>query len=234
MASVNIFSHGGDLGDLIAGLPCLIQHGGGELALHGAGRVREPFAADKVKRISSLLLLQPYVSAVRFTERPEGIPLDRWRRRRVRHGRNRPRPVTIVDWHTDKAHQPPWPQDKGWLVVDEPRREASTVFNRTSRYQGDVRVMKWAWSACGADAVFLGTLAEWEAFTNEVGFARHVETPTLLDAARIIAGARLFCGNQSSFLWVAHGLQIDVLVEEWKTDPNCHLIRPGARYGIDN
>lgn len=224
-----IFSHGGDLGDLIAGLPSLVRFGGGELVLNGNGRVREPWNPQKVERVREFLLMQEYIRGVRYADRAEGTPLDGWRRRRVRH--RGPHPASITDWHLNYHRQPAWPHSHPWLTVDRPERVAAVVFNRTARYHGDVAVMRRELDLHRADAVFLGTPDEWRAFVGEVGYIMRHDTPTLMDAARVIAGADLYVGNQSSLLWVAHGLQRPVVVEEWGPDPNCRLTRDGARYG---
>jgi hypothetical protein len=55
---------------------------------------------------------------------------------------------------------------------------------------------------------------------------RHHSTPTLLDAARVMAGAERYVGNQSSLLWVAMGLGVPVQVEKWAVDENCRMTRP--------
>lgn len=216
------YSHGGDLGDLIAGLAALKLAGGGELVLHPSDRVREQWFPAKVDRVREFLLMQPYVHGVRFAHRPEGIQLDRWRYHRVR-SRLRREKRNILDWHTDGLELPRWKYADSWLTVDRAERVASTVFNRTLRYWGCG--MKKAVAEFGSDAVFLGTADEHSSFLFDCGEVRHHSTPSLLDAARTIAGAERYVGNQSSLLWVAMGLGVPVCVEEWAVDENCRMNR---------
>ncbi len=196
--------------------------GGGELVLSPSDRVREAWFPKKVERVRGFLEMQPYVHGVRYSDRPEGVQLDRWRYVRVR-SRLRREKRNIIDWHSDALELPRWNPEDAWLTVDRPERIAGTVFNRTLRYRGCG--MRGAVDQYGADAVFLGTPDEHSSFLHDCGELRHHETPTLLDAARVIAGASRYCGNQSSLLWVAMGLGVPVHVEEWAVDANCRLAR---------
>jgi ADP-heptose:LPS heptosyltransferase len=56
-----------------------------------------------------------------------------------------------------------------------------------------------------------------------------VPTPTLLDVARVIAGCKLFVGNQSSPRAIAEGLKIPVVVEKGRHN-QCHFARHDAWY----
>jgi ADP-heptose:LPS heptosyltransferase len=58
----------------------------------------------------------------------------------------------------------------------------------------------------------------------------HYKTPTLLQMAQVIAGSKVFVGNQSAPLAVAHGLCHNAVVETWPANPNCCLLRPNAIY----
>lgn len=80
---------------------------------------------------------------------------------------------------------------------------------------------------------FVGTESEAEIFQG-FGAPKHkipwVKTSNLLEAARLIAGAKVFVGNQSAPLAIAHGLCKNCIVEEWLGNPNCRMNRPNAIY----
>jgi hypothetical protein len=69
--------------------------------------------------------------------------------------------------------------------------------------------------------IFVGIQSEHDEFVGLFGFIPRIETPTLLDAARIIAGARVFIGNQSCPMAIAIGLGVNVIQEVWEPDANC-------------
>jgi hypothetical protein len=59
-------------------------------------------------------------------------------------------------------------------------------------------------------------------------------TPTLLDLARVLAGADLFIGNQSAPRALAESLKVPVWVEEDKRIPDTKFLRTDAWYHPGN
>jgi ADP-heptose:LPS heptosyltransferase len=57
-----------------------------------------------------------------------------------------------------------------------------------------------------------------------------VKTETILDLARVIAGAGVFIGNQSAPMAIALGLGKNVIQECWQANPNCLFRRDNAIY----
>ena len=55
-------------------------------------------------------------------------------------------------------------------------------------------------------------------------------TSNLLELARVIAGAKVFIGNQSAPMAIALGLGQNVIQEVWAQNPNCRLKRHNAIY----
>jgi hypothetical protein len=62
-----------------------------------------------------------------------------------------------------------------------------------------------------------------------VGPVPIVATPTLLDVARVIAGCKLFVGNQSCPRAIAEGLKVPVASSHGRHN-TCHFARPDAWY----
>jgi hypothetical protein len=220
--TVKTYSCFGDLGDLIYALPVVRGLGAGELVLYPSDRCREMFTPDKVARITSFFLAQPYITGVRYAETPEGTILDEWRQHWVR-GRTI-MAMMLTTFGLPDNYSP-------WLTV-EPKRVAACVMNRTARYHGKHFGFSWKQAVRKhTDAVFVGAKEEHQAFVKKFGKVPYHETPTLMDLAQVIAGADLFVGNQSTPLALAHGLGKRVWVEEHERSPDCHINRAGACYG---
>jgi hypothetical protein len=65
------------------------------------------------------------------------------------------------------------------------------------------------------------------------GEVPHYKTKTLLEAARVIAGADLYVGNQTATHAIAEGLKKRIILEVWPEGPNCIVHRPGVVHGWD-
>jgi ADP-heptose:LPS heptosyltransferase len=61
----------------------------------------------------------------------------------------------------------------------------------------------------------------------------HQPTSNLLEAARVIAGADLFVGNQSCCFWIAEAMKKKLVLEVWPQGPNSNVFRDGATQGFD-
>ena len=93
--------------------------------------------------------------------------------------------------------------------------------------------METPWDKYARDAVFVGLPDEHAAFCREVGPVTQYPTDDLLQVARVIAGAKLFVGNQSSPRAIAEGLKKPVVQEIFMHDPNCCFNRPDEWDGRD-
>jgi hypothetical protein len=222
----NIFTHGGDVGDLVYAMPTIRALGGGKLVLWPRRYVREPFTPEKVEKVATFFASQPYIHSVQFkTQECPTHNLDDFRatwlalRRRGAHGQYNLAELHLLSQNLSLAHA----ADK-WLDIDTHVFDPSysVVFNRTFRYRNHRFPWNDVWDKFRNVAVFLGTRAEWQEFSGNVGTIRYQETPTLLDAARIIAGCKLYVGNQSALMAVAIGLKVPTILQEsWLSEPNC-------------
>ena len=97
------------------------------------------------------------------------------------------------------------------------RRLAPIIINRTQRYAYNP---DFAWGLLkGNDCVFVGLRDEWRAFCRDFFPVAYYPTDTLLELARIVAGAELFLGNQSFAFAIAEGLDLPRRLEVRPTHP---------------
>ena len=69
--------------------------------------------------------------------------------------------------------------------------------------------------------------------SQEVALTEAYKTKGLLEAAQVIAGAKLFVGNQTATHAIAEGLKKPIVLEVWREGPNCIVHRPGVVHGWD-
>ncbi|WP_168218976.1 terminase large subunit domain-containing protein [Limnoglobus roseus] len=182
--------------------------------------------AYKVERIKSLFLLQPYVRSVTFGD-PVGVIADGWRDH-WKQGLN------LTDQQAEFMNTGHPDRETPWLTVDEPNHVADVIVHRSPRYHSRWFPWKKIVREYKDKVVFVGSREEHAAFEKEFGAVPYHETPTLLDLARVIAGAKVFVGNQSSPRWIAEGLKKHVHVEQDRgRRGNTHWQRAGARYDAD-
>lgn len=216
------FSHSGDLGDVIYGLPTIRALGGGSLWLRKSPVTRLPMTAERVPEIAELLETQDYVEACIWNE--DGVAdfrLDAWRRY-VGSGMN------IAEMHLEALGLSLELSGEPWIQVD-PMPAPKVLMHRTDRYANPTFPWKDVLQAYGSDLAMVGFPGEHEAFVKEFGKVPFIFTATLLDLARVIAGCALFVGNQSAPLAFAEAMKKDI-VHEVCLDPtlnNCVFIRKG-------
>lgn len=223
----NVFAMAGDTGDAVYAMCAMRALGGGHLVFWPRSYVRDPMSPKKVERIASFFASQSYVLTVQFNA-GQAIPnynLDDFRDlwARMRKAGNH-KPYSICEFILMTYKLPLALAQERWLEI-EPKHMADVVFSCTPRYRDSsfpwhkvydkyVRVDKLS-------VVFLGTLEEANEFNREVGNVDWYPTDNLLDAARIIAGAKLLVSNQNALGAVASGLKIPWLQETWQAEKNC-------------
>lgn len=227
-----VFHHSGDQGDIIYGLCAIRAAGGGRFYISPDAApmgVRVPPTPETVANIAPLLAVQSYISNTDFwmAKIPPSVNRDLNRFRLNYKGR-----TNLAKQQLD-AFNLTWPEDKPWLDVDRvvqvPGRPICV--SRSERY----RAPNFPWANLverwGAKMFFVGTEGEHLDFTASFGSIPHEKTPTLLDLARIIAGAKVCVGNQSCPIAIAHGLGKPVVQECFDFDDNCRFNRPKTIYG---
>lgn len=223
----HVFHHVGDLGDIVAALPAIKAMGGGCLLVsYRHNGQRESLAGARFEALVPLLLAQPYISGVRWAPPPEGCIDFANFRSMPDHGRN------LARWQADYVNvdiDPAIP----WLTV-KPEPHGRPVLARSPRYHNP----DFPWREIVGKLVnplFVGLPAEHAAFCRFIGRdIEHQPTRTMLDMARIIAGASIFVGNQSSPWWTAAGLGVKCVQETHPIITNSVIHRPGAEYPMFN
>ena len=173
--------------------------------------------------LAALIEAQPYVSAVDWKAAPEGVNLDAWRHHYQGH-------LNLCDMVCECFGLPHPPREQPWLFV-EPRRESRVVFHRSSRYHNWNFPWRRAYERYHRDAAFVGLPEEHRDFSDYVGPVSYLHTEDMLELARVIAGAELFVGNQSSPFAVAEGLKVPTVLEIYCSMNNCHWERRGNIHG---
>lgn len=226
--SENVFTMAGDVGDLVYALPAVRALGGGHLALWPRPYVREPFSPSKVEKVASFFASQSYILTVQFNggRVAPTFNLDDFRsvwlklRRQGAHLQYNLSELFLLTFDLPLRLA----QDK-WLTIDPgnaAEAEPTVIFSRSFRYRNPQFPWKDVWEKYKNIALFLGTTNEYHEFIGNVGAIRHIATPTLLEAARLISACKLFVGNQNALMAVAIGLQVPKIIQEtWMIEPNC-------------
>ena len=223
------FSHYGDLGDVVASLRsvyglCLKYDRSAEYFLVQQPGPRELMTSARASIILPLLAAQPYISKVAHTKETISIRLDA--ALRVNGF-----PQTLLSDYYERWLGEPIPNvTQPWLTA-EPNPIAPVIINRTFRYNAAAGFpWKRIVDAVGKHAVFVGLPDEYTRFCNEFGHVPLYAASNLLEVAEVIAGAKLFIGNQSACRNIAEGLKAPVFVEEG-VPADTHYERPDAWYG---
>ncbi|MFT3780479.1 MAG: hypothetical protein QM790_00590 [Nibricoccus sp.] len=231
------FKHSGNAGDVIYSLPTIRAITGGRaarlaLALDVPMRdrnMKHPLGGVQLNRkmfdmLKPLLEAQPYLDEVVVWEGEEiQYDLDAFRDAPLLLDR-----LGICRWYfymfgiaTDLSEP--------WLFVggDASYRE-SIVVARSERYRN--HAISYRFLRQYNDIVFLGVEDEYIDFAKQVPSARWVQVNDFLQMARVIAGSRLFIGNQSFPYSLAEGLKVPRVVELSPLTPN---VVPVGREGYD-
>lgn len=222
--------HYGDLGDVVASLRavyglCAKHRCAAEYYLNPIRGTRELMTQERANLLLPLLEVQPYLAACGWKPERYGIALDTAIRK---YGEER----TLLADHYEKWLNEPIPDTRQpWLTV-EPKAIAPVVINRTDRYHAPAFPWGKVVDRVGKQAVFLGLAHEHARFCKQFGHVPYYPTRDLFEAAKIIAGAKLFVGNQSACRNLAEGLKVPVFVEEG-IPPDTHYVRPHAWYGTE-
>jgi hypothetical protein len=79
----------------------------------------------------------------------------------------------------------------------------------------------------------VGSPGEHADFIERFGDVPYHPTANLLELASVIAGSRIFVGNQSSPYAISEGLKVRSVLEGWFVRPDCCYYREGCVYGWD-
>lgn len=238
-----IFHHSGDAGDVIYSLPVIKSLGGGVLFLSTDNR--HPWPANTrwaqsggdpswAGSLATLIDRQPYIWRTLFTHGfPFSTDVDL---NKFREFYRTPRPEiwdSLFTLHC-KAFDVKYAQDEPWLQIEEVRRVEGRdiVVNRTERFLNPDFPWQDLVRKYGKRMVFLGTPVEHAKFA-QFGTIPRVPTANLLEVAQVIAGGKLFIGNQSCPLSIAIGLGKNHVVEAWRKNANCRFNRKSQIHWLE-
>ena len=236
-----VFFHSGDFGDIIYALPTIRALGGGKLIIGPSTRWKTRLAMTPmhVDLLRPLLKLQPYLHGVEFSETapPEtDLDLNQFREYLItehEHMRNGARRLNLAETHLYTFKLPLEECDRAWLTVDQMEviLDRPVLFHRSARW----RNFDFPWAKLMArhahHAVFVGLESEHAEFVKDWGEIPYRPTRDFLELARLIAGCRLYVGNQSLPYALCEGLKHTSILEVWPEGPNCLFNRKNAIYG---
>lgn len=207
---MNLFHHTGDLGDIIASFPVIRKLGGGKLVISDASfplgyGPRETMRGKRFAALQPIFHATDYISDIVWEDNPKGITHDiasfRGNHNRYVFGEN------LTEWqgrHFD-LKMPAAPEP--WLQIKDAPQHNKIVVGKTLRYPTSFFPWQLIGEKYGDELLFVGLPTEYLAFAGHV--KREVEyrhTPTLLDAAKVVAGSKFVICNQSVLHWLAAGL----------------------------
>lgn len=229
-ASKATFLHSGGLGDIVYALPTIQALGGGHLYIKTG--VPNPYPDTWGHMGDGVKVTEEMAEALRpLLEGQAGITgcsiyrgqeitynLDHFRYRR---GLSRGH---IAQHHLDAFGvtadlTQPWLQ----VVADESYRD-TVIINRTSRYHAE-GITGRSYQFCnGQHYLFIGNESEYKALKRYVPSLAYEPTRDFRRVAEMVAGSKLFIGNQSCCYAIAEGLKIDRVLEVCGRIPNCNPI----------
>lgn len=221
--SKQIFSHGGDLGDIVYSLPIVKNLGGGEIHFNSVAGTREKMTPERVKFISPLLMHQKYITKVTMLSSDKvDFDLNAFRPFKDQHyDKVLSWGVSLPEWSCRAFNMPTSILCQPWLTCEKHCVE-KVVIHRSARYHNIHFDWKRVLQKYGNMAVFIGQRDEYEAFKRDFGAAiQFYAVKDALEMAEIINGAELFIGNQSFPNSVAEGLKKPKITETWMTEPDC-------------
>lgn len=229
------FFHTGDLGDIIASLPCVRHLNGGEFIIgdvpmrRGLGR-RETMKGARYEAIKPLLEAQPYIHRVTWEEFPKIVTHD------FSTMRLSPRfaAQTLAQWQASYLKLQGVDYSP-WLTVEpNPVAAGRVIVARSPRYHEKGFPWMDILDRIGGRALFVGLPSEHKAFEEEMGcMVEKAPTETLLDVARLIAGADLTIVNQTSTFWIAAALGAPLVQETFRGVTDSVVQRDNARYPMN-
>jgi ADP-heptose:LPS heptosyltransferase len=227
---MNTFKHSGDLGDIIYSLPTIRALGGGILCLDpkgGENRIgyKTKLNSNSIKSIKDLLKAQSYIhDVVEWNYQPIRYDLDKFR--------NHLKYNNLCDSHLAAFDLSLSEKNTAWLAIDPlVIKDKPIIFSRSCRYQSNHLLWEYLCNSVDLSKVlFIGHRKEHEIF--ELAFnikVDYLETPNLLDAARVIAGCdEVFC-NPSVIHAIAQGFHKNITLEVFRLFPSTMFDRPGVR-----
>lgn len=218
--ALRTFTHSGDLGDIIYSLPTIKVFGGGDLLLYDdSAKSAHGMTEEKVERLRPLLEHQPYINKVFWSEEGRDSPLNGFRNHVHSQG-------NLADSHLATEGIGWRARAKRWIDIDYSVETYPVVIHRSTRYPNP----RFPWTEIVAkykgQIGYVGFPLEHSIFCDQFGEVDLIEANDFMQLARVIAGSKLFIGNQSSPCAVAHGMKHRMIMEvcPWNDGTSHHCI----------
>jgi len=224
-----VFYSGGDLGDIVAAMPCIRQLGGGDLiigdSLINGMQPREKMAGKRFEAIKPFLKEIPFIHSVTFGERPAQLDFDfSTFRVNYRHSEN------LARWQARHVGIQKLDESKWVDVMPSQQSKGRVIVARSPRYHNRFFPWRRIMERYKNKAMFIGLPEEHDAFQREFGTIEYRRTENILEVAELIAGSQMFVGNQSCPAWIAMGLAHPIIMEVWPEHPNSMVVRDNAKF----
>lgn len=185
---------------------------------------------ERVKVLKSLLEAQPYVDRVSHGDAPQGeymVNFSTFRNGGLIYG------VSLgdlqSDWVNANADFEPWLQ-----VAPSVQGRGRVVCHRSPRYHNPYFQWDEIGAKYGTKLLFVGMPEEVEELRRRTHVhAEYAITHDYLELARLIAGADLFIGNQSSPMALAIALGVPFIQETCLWTPDCLYSREKGSFCYD-
>ncbi len=221
------FKHSGNAGDLIYALPAIRhlargRHVSLEVGLdapisnkhlvHPLGKVM--FNQAMYDRMAPLLQRQDYIQDLRVHQGgPVDVDLDVIRRAPLPHDR-----LGISRWYGYFLGIAP-DLSQPWLAVEpDPATRTTVLLARSQRYRNEK--LDFRFLADLPDLAFVGLREEYDDLRRQLPGLTWLQVDDFLQLARLIAGCKLFIGNQSLPFALAEGLKVPRILELYPLSPN--------------
>lgn len=212
--STNTFKHSGGMGDMILGLPTVMELGGGTFYLH----------TSQFAKMGSLLAAQPYLKV-------EELPFAQWKEKQVTHNLDLFRTiskVSIAEMHAGAFNVKP-DFSRPWLFNIPPKRVAKIVIHDTGSQRFPGYTVDWnLLKGYEKDCVFIGYDCDYLIFQRDRKLdISWYKTADLYEVAQVIKGCDLFIGNSSSPYTIAEGLKKPLVIDLYVGRPQYPLSTSG-------
>lgn len=235
----NTFYHSGDLGDIIYSLLFVKAVGGGNFYVGPDTTWPTNCKLDQTRYrfLLPLLRCQSYIGKADYAAKvPKWAKYDLNKMRELWF--DHPKKMRLGVSQLFQAYPARFGtgavnETVPWLTVPEPiiLPDHPVVIHRSERYRND----RFPWNEVVRQyayrMVFVGLESEYQEWVKTWGpYAKYWPVKDALDLARVIAGAKLFIGNQSFPNSLALGLGVPVIQESAPGAADCKLRRSNAQY----
>ena len=231
----------GELGDIIYSLPAIKEKGGGNLYIGGQFKEFPNFKELTpyiVYQLSKILEKQDYIYSVKYAEECpyNAVNLNYFKNEFKKWTNNElndaeidiVRTTKLTTWFS-KLLEIDDTSNNQWLKNDF-NSENYICVNRTSRYHNSNFPWKEIVKKYSNNIIFVGLPEEYNAFVNDFGYVKFVETKNFDDLYSVIGKCKVFIGNQSFCYSLAEGMKKPCIQETDLWVCNCKFERENTLF----